>query len=228
VLEKPTFAWGYAPATEFKEPGIPPAGLEGGQALAEFAFAFPLQLFIIFAIMQLALIYVAKQVVTYASYSAARAAIVADDENDAYARAHRSAALVCSPITGSTVAGSSYTAAELASEENTIAVPGWGVVPRSGISNRLKTYVGPVGYPASGEVEVTVTHYYELVFPVVNSLFAWLGGAGLEDEPTSAFGAEGTWSYADERLFEETVGIWNIEVPHMRLRETTRLAVPGE
>ena len=64
--------------TTESRPGYPPAGSQGGQAIAEFAFAFPLQLFVIFSIMQLSLVYVAKQVVTYASYSAARAAIVAE------------------------------------------------------------------------------------------------------------------------------------------------------
>jgi hypothetical protein len=226
VLEKPTKRRRNTPQSHSKQPGFPPAGLEGGQALAEFAFAFPLQLFIIFCIMQLALLYVGKQMVTYASYRAARAAIVAEDDADAYARARRTAALVCSPITGATVAGSNFTLAELQSQDNVLEVPGWGAQPKSGISYRLKTYVHPIRYPAPGEVEVTVTHYYELVFPVVNWAFAWLVGSGPHD-PADAFGQTGTASYGDEPLFEEAVGIWNIEVPHMRLRETTRLSVPG-
>ena len=49
-----------AHATHDGESGLPPAGLEGGQAIAEFAFAFPLQLFVMFAIIQLAMIYVAS------------------------------------------------------------------------------------------------------------------------------------------------------------------------
>jgi len=218
---------GSNPTNRPAQPGFPPAGLEGGQALAEFAFAFPLQLFLIFSIMQLALIFVGKQMVTYASYSAARAAMVGEDPTDAYERAQRAAALVCAPITGSTVAGSNFSAAELQSPSNTLTVPGWGVVPKSGISYRLKTYVSPVSYPSAGEVEVTVTHYYELTFPVVNQAFSWLAGTRPHQEPTSAFGASGTESTGDERVFEESVGIWNIDVPHLRLRETTRLAIPG-
>jgi len=178
--------------------------------------------------MQLALLYVGKQVVTYASYSAARAAIVGDDDADSYARAQRTAALICSPITGATVAGSNFSMGDLTADTNTITVAGWGVVPKSGISNRLKTYVHPINYPGGGgEVEVTVTHYYELVFPVVNWAFAWLVGSGPYEEPTGAFGSTGTMSQGEEQLFEESVGIWNIDVPHMRLRETTRMAVPG-
>jgi hypothetical protein len=209
-------------------PGYPPAGTqEGGQALAEFAFAFPLQLFIVFAIMQLALLYVGKQVVTYASFSAARAAIVGEDDADSYERARRAAALICAPITGSTVAGSSFTTAELTAPPNIMEIPGWGEVPKSGISYRLKTYVAPIRHPAPGEVEVTVTHYYEMVFPVVNYMFAWLSGARPHEEQASAFGPSGTSASADEAAFEQAVGIWSIEVPHMRLRETTRLAIPG-
>ena len=111
---------------------------------------------IMFAIMQLALVYVAKQVVSYASYSAARAAVVSDSPQDAYRRASRAGALICSPITGPTVEGSNFTASELLSDRTMIAVPGWGLLPKSGISRRLKTHVSRLDYPTPGEVEVTV------------------------------------------------------------------------
>jgi len=179
-----------------------------------------------FAIMQLAELYVAKQVVSYASFGAARAALVADDPEDAYRRASLKSAVVCSPITGATVAGSNFSAAEMNSAANMIDLPGWGPVPKSGISRRLKTFVSRLEYPAAGEVEVTVTHYYELNFPVVDRIFAWLARAAPPSE-LDATGPLGTGAWGDERSFEEAVGIWNVEAPHIRLRETTRLAIPG-
>ncbi len=179
-----------------------------------------------FAIMQLALVYVAKQVVSYASFSAARAAMVADSPEDAYRRASRASALICSPITGDSVARSAFTAPELRSPANMIEVPGWGFVPKSGISRRLKTFVSRLDYPCPGEIEVTVTHYYELNLPVVDRVFAWLTRAA-PPKGLDATGPLGTTAFGDEGSFENEVHIWDINAPHMRLRETTRLAVPG-
>jgi Flp pilus assembly protein TadG len=47
-----------------------------GQAMIEFALAFPLQLFLTFGIMQLILIYVSTLLVNFAAYRACRAAVV--------------------------------------------------------------------------------------------------------------------------------------------------------
>ena len=225
VLENPTpRRKGASLQASKSQPGFPPAGLQGGQAIAEFAFAFPLQLLVMFAIMQLALVYVAKQVVTYASYSAARAALVADTTGEAIDRADRAAALVCAPITGTTTAGANVSPGDLTAA--IISVPGWGAVPKSGISHGLKTHVSALQHPAPGEIEVTVTHYYELAFPVVNYAFAWLhrgAGPAMPD----ATGASGTVPFGDEAASEDAMGIWTLRAPHMRLRETTRLAVPG-
>jgi len=225
VSENPTepFSARFRKRVRF-QPGFPPAGLQGGQAIAEFAFAFPLQLLVLFAIMQLALLYVAKQVVGYASYAAARAAMVADSDAEAYERAQRAAALICSPITGPTVQGANLSAAEL--DAMAIVVPGWGPVPKSGISLGLKTHVSRLARPSPDEVEVTLTHYYELVLPVVNHIFAWLHRGSPPPMP-DATGPGGTAALGDEPQFEFAVGIWNVRAPHMRLRETTRLAVPG-
>ena len=105
--------------------------------------------------------------------------------------------------------------------------PGWGLLSKSGISRRLKTHVSRLDYPAPGEVEVTVTHYYEMTLPLVNHIFAWLARGSRVEEMPDATGPLGTVARGDERAFEESVGIWNINAPHMRLRETTRLAIPG-
>lgn len=190
---------------------------EAGQAMAEFAFAFPLQLFVMFAIMQLALVYVAEQVVHYASYTAARSAMVADSAEEAWRRAHTAAALVCSPITGSTIAGSGYSRADLTGSRAATWVPGWGRVPGSGISRALKTYVPPPDFSERGKVTVTVVHYYELIFPIVNHAFAWFAG------DAAGPGNVGRARYAGEGRS----GIWQVRAPHLRLSETTTLSIPG-
>lgn len=181
-----------------------------------------------FAIMQLAMVYVAKQVVTYASFSAARAALVGEDVDDAYRRASYSAAVLCAPITGTTVAGGNFSEAQLTRDDAMIALPGWGPIPKSGISRYLKTSVSRLDFPTDDEIEVTVTHYFELSFPGVNYMFAWLAGlGGAPRTGPDAFGPDGTSIFGDEGDFENSVGIWNVRAPHMRLRETTRLAIPG-
>ncbi len=204
--------------------GFPPAESQGGQAIAEFAFAFPLQLLIMFSIMQLAMMYVGKQVVTYASYSAARSAIVADaTERSPVDSAQYAAALICSPITGPSIDGSILTSGDVTDAQ--IEVPGWGVLPNSGISRRLKTIVSE--YERNdGEVKVTVTHYYELTFPLVDRIFAWIHHTSVEDID-SVKGATGTSANTEEQNHEANMGIWDIDAPHIRLRATTRVAVPG-
>ncbi|MFW5923404.1 MAG: TadE/TadG family type IV pilus assembly protein [Planctomycetota bacterium] len=226
MLENPTHEFrAKHKSCEKCRPGCPPAGPQGGQAIAEFAFAFPLQLLIMFAIIQLSMMYVGKQVVTYASYSAARTAMVADAaEKDPVESAQRAAALICSPITGPTIRGAGISQTIVNSAQ--MELPGWGVLPNSGISRGLKTIVSDYSR-RSGEIELTVTHYYELTFPLVSHIFAWMHRSPIEDVDTVA-GPQGTESTTDERNHEIQMGIWDINAPHIRLRETTRLSVPGE
>jgi Flp pilus assembly protein TadG len=208
---------------------------EDGQALVEFAFAFPLQLLIIFAIVQLSLIFVARQVVSYAAFAGARAAMVAEDAEEAALRASRSAALVCSPITGLTIGGSNVSWSEATSSEAVIDIPGWGRVPKSGVSARLKTFTHEPDFSQVGEVHVTVTHYYELVFPVVSKVFAWAARSGSEEgflhsreQISSGVGELGSTVQGTEAGWEASTGIWNIRgADHIRLRATAKLVIPG-
>jgi len=129
---------------------------DAGQAIAEFAIVFPVLLMLVLGIIQFSLIFVAKGVVEYAAYAAARAELVHEDPE-------RAAEFVCSAI-----AGPSYSAGT----GEPITVPGWGVLPRSEASS-VKTDVEVLDQidNTSGEVSVRVTHRYELVVPVVNMLF---------------------------------------------------------
>lgn len=179
---------------------IPKDGNEG-QAIVEFAIAFPLQLMIMLAIMQLALLYVGKQVITYASYSAARAAMVGDSPQDAEDRARHAAVMICSPITGQTIKSGIDLPPRM-------SVPGWGEIPKSDIA-WFKTLVETSGDRNAGEVSATVTHYFELELPYVNYLFQWLDELNAHSE-----------------IMEPDIYRWHAGAPHVPLRSTTTLAVP--
>jgi len=83
-----------------------------GQAMTEFAISFPIVLITTLILMQLALMYQAKNVVTYAAFSAARAAIVYipaemdgegkhsvnADGGDKFDKIQQAAAMACVPI----------------------------------------------------------------------------------------------------------------------------------
>ncbi len=87
------------------------AGAEGGQALVEYAIVFPLQLMMTLAIIQLAQIFVAKQVVEYAAFCGARATLVGLTEQEAQNA-------VWIPLSG--------VCASSASDASGPILPGWG------------------------------------------------------------------------------------------------------
>ena len=169
--------------------------------MAEFAIVFPIQLLLMLGIMQLSMILVAKLVVNYAAFAAARSRSVNHDPTFA-------ATLVCSPITGATCEGG-----VTFDPEDVIQLPGWGIINKSAISRRKTTvydYDFSVGswsklnnagidiesevhFPDIGEltggqsdfVVIVVAHEFELIFPLVNELAAFL----VSEEGTDRWGA---------------------------------------
>ena len=109
-------AWGLARATVLGARAVvqrqPVRMGESGQAMTEVAASFPVLLITTLILMQLALMYQAKNVVTYAAFSAARAAIVwipATSETEGkhqinigggekWDKIHQAAAMACVPI----------------------------------------------------------------------------------------------------------------------------------
>ena len=145
------------------------------QAVVEYAICFPIILLFTLAIIQLAHLFIAKHVVSYAAFVAARAAIVDEDYE-------RAADLVCSYIAGpSGVAGA-----------DTIDMPGWGPLRGSGAA-AVKTHAALVtdvatDYPA---VTMEVTHQFELRIPIANTVAYSLGDMllGLEGLDETTYGA---------------------------------------
>ncbi len=198
---------------------------QDGQAIVEFAVAFPIQLLIMLSIMQLALIFVGQQVVTYSAYKAARSALVARHPAEAEWRAGRAAALVCSPITGTTI-HDRYGESVHDEPIREIELPGWGAIPKSGISSALKTHVSSLQFSGDNEVEATVTHYYELTLPIVGFLFSTVIGTPAPDF-NHGIGRSGSPAQGSELEHETEKNIWRIDAPHIRLRSTARAAMPG-
>lgn len=156
-----------------------------GAVLAELALVFPLQLLVTMGIVQMGLLCVGHRIVQYAAFSAARAALVAEP-NEQMSDATRAAQIVCATIAGRSSRGSPSDRAE---------IPGWGKealnrFPFSVEKTRLKSLtVSPTTSSKAGEVTAEIEHDFELVVPVVNLVFAFgadflniTGGAPSKDE----------------------------------------------
>lgn len=177
-----------------------------GQALVEYAIVFPLQLMMTLAIIQLAHLFIAKQVLDYAAFCGARAALVGLPEEDV----QRAAAI---PITR--IAGPAGVSAAMC-DENPITVPGWGE-----LANWEAAYVKTLSHYGYGSLETDtttlegepaircdLTHLYELRVPIGNIVAYQIGDVFLG---------------ADEERLEKVDG-----VPHVRLKAACTLAQPWQ
>jgi len=168
-----------------------------GQALAEWAVVFPVQLFITLGVIQLALVLLARNVVTYSAHMAARAELVGADP-------HKAAAMICSPITWSTY-GERDTRVEsdfgltvkaqkesglvfprpewqgpmpdrntgVPSSSDDIVLPGWGTLDHSALALlKTHTYATSPRDSRNDYVEVQVLYEFELIIPGVNWVFS--------------------------------------------------------
>ena len=137
-----------------------------GQAVVEYAIVFPIQLMFTLAIVQVAHIFVAKHVASYAAFCGARAALVAkSDEMESDAK--DAAVIVLSGVAGPSGGDA----------EDKVTIPGWGELPRSGAA-RLKTEVlveETVDEDGTPVVVCNVEHMFELTIPVGNYLTYQIG-----------------------------------------------------
>jgi len=139
------------------------------QALVEYAIVFPLQLMLTLGIIQLAHLFVAKQVLEYAAYCAARAKVVGLDDSEA----RRAAAIPLSRVTGP----SGVTAPD------SVVLPGWGTLPRSGAALEKTDFAFDTYDEAGVEVvRCRIEHDYELQVPVGNTIAEGLAEIFLLEE----------------------------------------------
>jgi hypothetical protein len=185
---------------------------ERGAVMMEFVIAFPVVLILCLGAIQFAHIWMAKQVVHYAAYCAARAELV-DGNPQAAART------VCAWISFSKASG-----------DVDVELPGWGAIKGSGgIDRKLAVEVEhllpPLDVPVPAalaltphDIRATVSFDLPLMTPIVGPMIGW------------GVNTRGSVAWEEQRL--DTTG--NIhrdvdltEYPHLRLSETTTLHKPA-
>ena len=188
----------YAVALSSPRPRV-----ERGSVMLEFVLAFPLILTLMLACMQFAHMWMAKQVVHYAAFAAARATLVCQ-EGEYQQAAQQAAEQVCAWISIGVAGG-----------EPDKRVPGWGGIPGSGgVHRKTRVRVEKVG---RWNVRATVENDFALIFPLVGPMIGW----GVNPW---AQGAEYTEQHADE-----TGNIGDSETvryPHVRFTEVVVLPKP--
>jgi Flp pilus assembly protein TadG len=148
------------------------SGGERGQALVEYAIVFPLQLMMTLAIIQLAQIFVAKQVVEYAAFCGARAQLVGLSTGE-----QNTAALI--PISGVCAASSSDGASGILNPFSFDSNPNNPPVPLSGSGTALADTSFPAPQNTLPGVAFSVALNYELRVPVGNAVLYSLGSVGF-------------------------------------------------
>lgn len=172
----------------------------------EFVLAFPLVLTLLLGCMQIAHLWLARQVVQYAAFCAARAALVSRMESEEYKEAGRQAAeQACAWIVVGQAAG-----------EPEKRIPGWGTIPGTGaIGRKTKVTVEKLG---SWNVKATVQFDFALVMPIAGPIIGWLVNPwqyGNEWTEQRADATGDAHRYAD-----------SIQYPHVRFEETVTLSKP--
>ena len=184
----------------------PGAGTRGharaGSVTVECVLGFPLVLILALAVVQFAHIWVARQVVQYSAYCAARACLVCH-KGEYQAAAQQAAEQACAWVVKGHRAG-----------EPDKVIPGWGGIPGSGaVKRKTRAEVNDKGW----NVEVTVQHDFGLIVPIAGPIIRW---------------AVNPWQYGQEWLEQRADDTGNIgmqdvlQLPHIRFRERAVLPKP--
>ncbi len=172
--------------------------------MLEFILCFPLVLTLIFGAAQFAHLWLARQVVSYAAYCAARAALVCH-ESEYQQAAQQAAERVCAWI----VVGQG-------ASEPPEQVPGWGAVPGSGSVGR-KTRV-KVEKLDDWNIKATVSFDFGLAMPIVGPIIGW---------GVNPWQAEAEWlEQRADPTGDQHRQLDLLPYPHLRFEETAILAKP--
>jgi TadE-like protein len=145
-----------------------------GQVIVEYAIVFPLQLMFTLAIVQLAHMFVARQILEYGAFCAARSAAVAEsgvsheliEEN-----ALRAAAFPISRVAGKS--GYEY-------DDEAMTVPGWGPLDGSTAAlNKTRVTISEEKIGGSTVIRCALRHDYELMVPMGSAVVYQVGQAFL-------------------------------------------------
>ncbi len=178
---------------------------DDGVVMLEFLLAFPLVLTLVLAVVQFSHLWIARQVVHYAAYCAARSMLVVQ-EGEYLAAGQQAAIEVCKWISIGRRAG-----------QGDLTMPGSGVsvlaIPGSG-GVVDKTVVTP--WTGDWHVGATVAFDFALITPLVGPMLGWSMNPWDSDNPWDADRDARGVRYQDDLL----------EYPHVRLTETVWLPKP--
>jgi TadE-like protein len=146
-----------------------------GSAMMEFVLVMPLLFVMIMGVLQIAHIWMARQVVHYAAYCAARSTLTANTKvmKDQFV-ARNAAYRVCSWIAfDDTADGSSQDVTE---------IPGWGKIPFSNsVKKRTRVYTGITDLEYAGalstcpwQTRAVVEFDFALLMPVAGQMMSYL------------------------------------------------------
>ena len=194
---------GESDARLARRPPEPARAPAAGAVMLEFVLAFPLILTLILACMQFAHIWMAKQVVHYAAFCAARAALVC--EAGEYDRAAQQAAeQVCAWIDRGMTGG-----------ERDKRIPGWGDIPGSGgVGRKTRVTIEKVG---RWNVKATVENDFAMVFPLAGPMIGWAMNPWRENQEYLEQHADESGNLGDADL---------VRYPHLRFKEVVVLPKP--
>ena len=164
--------------------------------MAEFVIIALTMLFVLLGVIQLALVLNAYTMVRYAAYNAARAGIVHGGDKDKMVEAARQSLLATFPSHGraSSALGmmENYQGA-VATDQNPLLNNFFGkpitdveIINNGANCGDVVTFDDPVDTP-NAAITVKVTHYYELVIPLVSRILFYVytelrGGGGYNNE----------------------------------------------
>lgn len=151
-----------------------------GQALVEYAIVFPIQLMITLAIIQLAQIFVAQQVLEYAAFCGARAKLVGLSDPEAQRAAWIPLSGVCASSAEDTTA-------------NGVTLPGWGSRTMSAaLYNQLQQSIAaesnslPAGSSAGNQIQAELSAEQAQLNQNYNAPWTqYLSGYGIASDPAT-------------------------------------------
>ncbi len=208
-----------------------------GSIMLEFVIAFPVVLVLMLACIQIAHLLIARQVVHYAAFCAARSALVTvcntggpTVDNDSWPTSgelREAGQRFRVPPTSEAELWACKAAAQVCAwismgdrgDEPSVNIPDWGDIPQSGAAERkTQAYVTVANWNVRADVE----HDFALVVPIVGPIMAW----GLNPwSETQAWGTDGNMVAAESQIGDRH-RFEDFPYPHVRLSETTWLSKP--
>jgi len=191
-----------------------------GSIMVETVLAMPVLLVLITAAIQISHIWMARHIVHYAAFCAARAALVCEAgesvpaaEGESAPGAERAAELATAWI----VKGNRP-------NEQALNIPGWGDIPGSGAYYRKTGLVAPLVQTDCENVTVKVRHNFGMVVFLAGPIIGWLVNPWTPVDPS---GSGYEWRKGRDTDLTGNVGQgdWP-EHPHIPLTEQVSLPKP--